>query len=187
VSTEREEVAAPATAGSGPGGSLGSGPGGSLDIGAEIAKVREARGWTRRELSRRCGVADTTIARIERGAMEPTVATAARVLAALGRSLVVVEGGPRPGPRALVPGSLEEALVRGIDGVRRALEAVGCSRPRLTLDGRLLVDTPPGWRVPDSYALSGELLDVVDALVPVVATVHAEEDEIATARDLGPA
>lgn len=157
------------------------------DIGAEIAKVREARGWTRRELARRCGVADTTIARIENGAVDPTVATAARVLAALGRSLVVVEGGPRPGPPAVVPGSTEEALIRAYEALSQVLEEMGCANPRLTLEDWLLVDSPPDWRMTDSFALSGELLVALGLPLRVIASVHADDVTIATARDLGPA
>nr|NLI51328.1 helix-turn-helix transcriptional regulator [Propionibacterium sp.] len=156
-----------------------------LDIGAEIARVRAARGWTMRELARRCGVADTTISRIEHGTIEPTVAVASRVLAALGRSLVVIEGGPRPGPPALVSGGLEEALVGCLDAVLQVLDSMGCSRPRLTEDGHLLVDVPPGWHPRDGYALSAELFGAVGQLVPVLTHEDAEEAAIATARELG--
>ncbi len=157
-----------------------------MNVGEEIASVRRARGLTVRELARLAGVADTTIARIERGQLDPSIGVVDRVLAALGRSLAVVEGAPPPSPAAFAPGSVEEELFRHRGDVTALLEEVGCSRPRLSPGSPpwLIVDTPAGWGVRDSYALTGKLLGVIDHVVKVVAEAHTEPDEIGPARPL---
>ena len=75
------------------------------------AIVRDARsraGLTQRELARRTGVAQPTIARIESGLVDPRMHTIDRLLTACGESLVVA---PRGGTGAGVDrGQLRELL-----------------------------------------------------------------------------
>jgi transcriptional regulator with XRE-family HTH domain len=56
--------------------------------------ARRARGISQRELARRTGIAQPTIARIEAGSADPRLATLERLLEACG---YVIEAAPRPG------------------------------------------------------------------------------------------
>lgn len=157
------------------------GPAADFDIGAEIAAARDGVGLTRRELARRSGVADTTIGRIERGELDPTVKMAGRILAALDRSLSVGEGLSRPSPRVVASGSLEEALLAYREDVARLLDARGCTNPRLTIYDELMIDTAPGWHITNSYALSTQLNFLLDRRVSVIeAPPDADELEART-------
>jgi transcriptional regulator with XRE-family HTH domain len=60
-------------------------------VGDLVAKSRERSGLSCRALAARAGVTTSTITRIERGEMEPTVAMLARLTAAAGSVLVVTE------------------------------------------------------------------------------------------------
>lgn len=52
-------------------------------IGEEVRRLREQRGLSQRQLGERMGVAQSVIARLEAGGVEPTLATLDRVAAAL--------------------------------------------------------------------------------------------------------
>jgi transcriptional regulator with XRE-family HTH domain len=54
-----------------------------FDPGA-LTRLREERGWNRRELARAAGVDPATITRLERGDRDPRAVTVARVAMALG-------------------------------------------------------------------------------------------------------
>ena len=56
-------------------------------IGEEVRRLREERGLSQRELAERMGASQSVIARLEAGAVEPTIATLDRVAAALGVEL----------------------------------------------------------------------------------------------------
>jgi XRE family transcriptional regulator, regulator of sulfur utilization len=58
------------------------------DIGPRIAKARELRGWSQEELARRASVHRVSLANVERGARQPTLATLERLAKALGVPLV---------------------------------------------------------------------------------------------------
>ena len=55
-------------------------------FGARLRELREAAGLTQKELGERVGVPYQNIARIERGAVEPTWPTVLRLAVALGSS-----------------------------------------------------------------------------------------------------
>jgi predicted transcriptional regulator len=55
-----------------------------------LRKARRRAGLTQRALAARTGIAQPTIARIERGTDDPRVSTVARLLAACGESLEAV-------------------------------------------------------------------------------------------------
>ncbi len=49
-----------------------------------LRAAREARGWTLAELARRSGVHKSTVSRLERGEIEPSLRTVEKLEAALG-------------------------------------------------------------------------------------------------------
>lgn len=60
-------------------------------IGQMIGHERTRRGWSQRELERQSGVAQYTIARVERGEGQTNFACIERILSALDKGLQVVE------------------------------------------------------------------------------------------------
>ena len=60
-----------------------------MGLAEQIREARGEAGISQRELARRAGVPQSTIARIEAGALSPRVDTVTRVLAAMGRELAV--------------------------------------------------------------------------------------------------
>lgn len=54
-----------------------------LELGLELQRIREARGWTQRELAERAGLPQSTIARYEKAGRTPTVPTLWRLASAL--------------------------------------------------------------------------------------------------------
>lgn len=56
---------------------------------ATIIRRRQELGWSQRELAKRCGMPQSSIARMETGISFPRVDTLARVLRELGMTLVV--------------------------------------------------------------------------------------------------
>ncbi len=81
-----------------------------MDVRNELISARRRAGLTQRRMAALAGVADTTVARIERGDVDPSVGTLSRLLAVVGKSLTVVEGAGVASPT--LPGVLgpSEAL-----------------------------------------------------------------------------
>ena len=57
-------------------------------FGAKVAALRQQRGWTQRELSRRSGLPRSYLAQVETGRRNPAFKTIARLAAAFGLTLV---------------------------------------------------------------------------------------------------
>ena len=53
-------------------------------IGKRIAELREAKGWTARQLARKSDLADITVLAIEDGTANPTIKTLEKIAEALG-------------------------------------------------------------------------------------------------------
>jgi transcriptional regulator with XRE-family HTH domain len=74
------------------------------DPGLLLREVRQRHRLDQRALARRAGTSQTQISRIERGEISPSVATLARLLAAMGERLeLVAEPAAPPGTRDHVP------------------------------------------------------------------------------------
>lgn len=78
-----------------------------MDVATSLRTARSAAGLTQRELAARTGVAQPTIARIERGLADPRLATINRLFAACGWTLT-----PEPRAGAGVDRSQIRALLR---------------------------------------------------------------------------
>lgn len=99
------------------------------------AAIRDAR-YTRRELARRAGVSASTITRIEKGTLDPTLGMASRILAAAG---LQIPAAPAPlcypaalrAARAVLNGDLDPADDAGTAGtLQRWASPDGTPRPR---------------------------------------------------------
>lgn len=62
----------------------------SLDLIDSLVELRKAKGWTQRELSLACGMAQSVIARIESKRSIPSIVTFQKIAAALGASLILI-------------------------------------------------------------------------------------------------
>ena len=60
-----------------------------MEIAAAIRGARRQAGWTQRELANRTGVPQSTIARIESGAIKPRAGTLEKILGVLGVELTL--------------------------------------------------------------------------------------------------
>lgn len=56
----------------------------------ELIRAREERGITQKQLEEMSGVTRPVIARVERGTTSPSIATVSKLLAPLGKKLVIV-------------------------------------------------------------------------------------------------
>jgi DNA-binding XRE family transcriptional regulator len=56
----------------------------------ELIDARQARGISQRDLEELCGITQSAIARMERGASSPTLDTLFKVLVPLGKTLAIV-------------------------------------------------------------------------------------------------
>lgn len=71
-----------------------------VNIADSVRAARVTRGWTQRDLARRCGLSHTAIAKIERGEISPTVASLQKIAESLDLSitaLMSITAGEREG------------------------------------------------------------------------------------------
>src|SRR5689334_22055787 len=75
----------------------------SLRTGRAVKRLREAAGFSLRDLATRAGISPSMISDIERGAKSPTVTTIVRLAQALGASAAaLIDGGTDLAPRIRV-------------------------------------------------------------------------------------
>lgn len=60
-----------------------------IEFGLWVAYLRECRGWTQAQLAERTGMAQSAIARIERGGRMPSLHTAQRFARALNAAVII--------------------------------------------------------------------------------------------------
>lgn len=65
-----------------------------LDVGARVSQLRQDRGWTLQEASRRTGVSASALSKIERNDLSPTLSTLQRVARGYDLDLVTLLSGP---------------------------------------------------------------------------------------------
>src|SRR3954447_17220952 len=73
--------------------------GGRMDVGKEIRRLREARGWSQAKLAGASGMGTSGISQIETGARNPSAATLSKIADALGvevRDLFPLDQAPLP-------------------------------------------------------------------------------------------
>ncbi len=103
----------------------GSQCGGQMDVGKEIRRAREAKGWSQAKLAGASDMGVSGISQIETGARNPSVVTLSKIADALG--VEVTDLFPK-GRRS----SLEPSLFDGLEGGRR--------KPKLPEVADLLLD-----------------------------------------------
>ena len=80
-----------------------------MDAGALLRAVRSERGLDQAALARRAGTTQTSVSRVERGAVSPSLTTLERLFHAMGRRL---SGGGEPLPHGNAPvGALRAQLL----------------------------------------------------------------------------
>jgi transcriptional regulator with XRE-family HTH domain len=57
------------------------------ELGAKVARARQARGWSLAQLAQRAGVSTATVHKIEKSGMTPTIASLMKIASALGTSV----------------------------------------------------------------------------------------------------
>ncbi|MCJ8141010.1 helix-turn-helix domain-containing protein [Falsirhodobacter halotolerans] len=92
--------------------------GDGVDIAARVAGLRAERQWTLQETARRTGVAFSTLSKIERGELSPTITTLTKIARGLGMTLSRLLEVPRP-----ATGIARRSITRGSDGARSATSA----------------------------------------------------------------
>lgn len=65
----------------------------TIDVPGRVRVAREGRGLTQRDLARRAGLSHTTIAKIERGEINPTIASLQKIAVALRSTVAVLLSG----------------------------------------------------------------------------------------------
>jgi HTH-type transcriptional regulator/antitoxin HipB len=60
-----------------------------IDFGLWVAHLRECRGWTQAQLAERTGMAQSAVARIERGGRMPSLHTTQRFARALNAAVII--------------------------------------------------------------------------------------------------
>lgn len=83
-----------------------------VDIGTRIARLRAERHWTLQETARQTGVAFSTLSKIERSELSPTITTLTKIARGLGMSLSRLLEVPRP-----ATGVARRSITRGSEGV----------------------------------------------------------------------
>lgn len=120
------------------------------NLAASVRQIREIRGWTQQKLSDLSGVPRATLAGIESGSSNPTLAVLVRIAAAFGVSLDELVSPPRASARVYSSSELT-VRKRGAVQVRAlvpdAIPGVIVERMRFVAGGRL-AGTPhkPGTR-----------------------------------------
>ncbi len=127
-----------------------------------------------RDLAAVSGVSPSTVTRIERGEMNPTVATLERLLEASGSELVIVER-PRAQTRPTLAGlrrhrpAIEAVLAAHGGGNVRVFGSVARGDARLGSDIDLLIDVPGRSGLVTIGQIEDELNDLLPWRVDVVA------------------
>ncbi|MDP3342183.1 helix-turn-helix domain-containing protein [Frigidibacter sp.] len=83
----------------------------TVDVGTRIARLRARNGWTLQETARRTGVAFSTLSKIERQDLSPTVTTLTKIARGMGLTLSQLLEAPRP-----VVGVARRSIARGAEG-----------------------------------------------------------------------
>jgi predicted transcriptional regulator len=104
-----------------------------MDAGRALLQARRRAGLSQRDLARRAGVAQSTVARIERGVMDPRVSTLDALLRACDDELRTVRRTDRDVDRSLIRAQLAlppGARIRAIGNAARFGESVHRGRLR---------------------------------------------------------
>lgn len=124
----------------GPGVALRGGMTASRQLARIVQLARRHRGWSQADLAEAAGVSDETISRIERGAVDPSLVTAAALAEALELSLDTLAGRTRWPAVAREPSEPEPPHVEELARLARRLGPA--ARRTLVALAKLLVRAP---------------------------------------------
>lgn len=120
-----------------------------IDVGARVAKLRAERNWTLQQAAQDCGVSFSTLSKIERGELSPTVNTLSKLAKGMGLSLAQLLESEHP-PYA----SARRSISRASDG--QAVPTGTCDNQLLATDLTNRRMTPIRTRVrarsPEAYS-----------------------------------
>ena len=139
------------------------------DVGALLREARTSVGLSARSLALRAGTSTTTVTRIERGAMDPTVGMLRRLLEAAGQAMSITT---RSTDRPLELADLTDAWTRGATGDRP-----DWTRLRSLLDGLALHPSRAAKVIGGRPKPSGS--KVLDALLAAIADKVADDAHLA--------
>lgn len=138
-----------------------------MDLGQAIRTERHQRGLSMGELARTSGVAASTVQRIESGAISPTTTTANRLLAPLGKKLVVADRRPSDALQDNLQAVIDELEAHGATDIRVfGSVARGTDTPASDIDILCHLPRPMGF---DFFALCDRLTDLLGFPVDIVS------------------
>jgi len=128
-----------------PAGVAQKGPEGALsaNLSANLRYIRERRGLTQAGLARLCGVPRSTVAQVEAGSGNPTLAVLSRLAAALQLSIEEILSAPHASCQVFRKGSLP-TTARGRDGAARVQKILPDPIPGMEIDR---LELQPGARM----------------------------------------
>ncbi len=97
-----------------------------IDVGGRIAQLRADHGWTLQQAARQTGVAFSTLSKIERHELSPTVTTLTKIAHGMGLTLSQLLESPRP-PMGMARRSLSRASETKSTATGACDNAVLCS------------------------------------------------------------
>lgn len=158
-----------------------------VDTATLVRVARQRAKMSARDLAAASGVAPSTVTRIERGEMNPTVAVLERLLEASGSELVVSKR-PRTRRRPTLAAlrqhraAIEEIVTAHGGGNVRAFGSVARGDAQAGSDIDLLIDVPRGTGLIAIHRIEDELNDLLPWPVDVV-TSGAARDRMAHTLD----
>lgn len=92
----------------------------------KIASLRQQRGWTLKEASEASGVSASTLSKIERGDLSPTITTLQKIASGFGLDVIQLLSSEEQAPRLLGRRSITRARAGSVHQSRTCINEVMC-------------------------------------------------------------